>query len=341
MADTLSLYLAQLDPTVGDIAGNLARLKAAHKAAAAAGADLMVAAELAVCGYPPEDLVMRPAFLRVVASAIEALAAESAAGPAILVGAPIAEGERRYNAAVLLENGKVAAIRAKWDLPNYGVFDEKRVFDAGPLPQPIPFRGFKLGVMVCEDMWKPDATRSLSSGGADILIVINGSPFDRHKGDAREATVRARATESGLPIVYVNQVCGQDELVFDGGSFVADASGNIVARAAQFAEELLVVDVPISDTTTAVRTATRLVQPLDELDQILGALALGTRDYVRKNGFTDVVIGLSGGIDSAIVATVAVEALGASRVHGVSMPDRKSTRLNSSHTDISRMPSSA
>ena len=319
MADTLSLYLAQLDPTLGDIAGNLARLKDAHQAAAKAGADMLVAAELAVCGYPPEDLVMKPAFLRAVSAGIEALAADTASGPAILVGAPIADGDKRYNAALLLDGGKVVAIRAKWDLPNYGVFDEKRVFDAGPLPEPIPFKGFKLGVMICEDMWKPDVTHALSSHGADVLIVVNGSPFETDKLGERTALARHRVKESGLPLVYLNQVGGQDELVFDGASFVAANDGELTTVLPSFREaEALVRFERRANKLTPVPTA--LAPTLDPLEAIYLAMMTGLRDYVNKNRFPGVLIGLSGGIDSALTAAVAADALGPERVHCVMMP---------------------
>jgi NAD+ synthase len=319
MPDSLSLYLAQLDPTLGDIPGNVARLKAAHKAAAKAGADLVIAAELAICGYPPEDLVMKPAFLRAVAAGIEALAAETASGPAMLIGAPIAEEDRRYNAALLLENGRVAAIRTKWDLPNYGVFDEKRVFDAGPLPQPIPFRGLNLGVMICEDMWKPDVTRSLAAGGAEVLIVINGSPFETDKLGERTGLARSRVHESGLPLVYLNQVGGQDELVFDGASFVLASDGSLTTVLPSFREAEALVR--LERRGNALAPVPGAVAPAHHpLEAIYLAMMTGLRDYVNKNRFPGVLIGLSGGIDSALTAAVAADALGPERVRCVMMP---------------------
>ena len=336
-ASTLRVGLAQINPRVGDINANLDTVIRYVTMAEEAGCDLVAFPELTLSGYPPEDLVLKAGFVADNRAALEKVAARSGRC-AVVVGfvdeaddEPVARTSARparlFNAAALCANGTILGVYHKQLLPNYSVFDEARYFAPGHDDRSIyQVADVAVSLSICEDVWVGDGPVARQrAAGAKVCININGSPFDRHKGDAREATVRARATESGLPIVYVNQVCGQDELVFDGGSFVADASGNIVARAAQFAEELLVVDVPISDTTTAVRTATRLVQPLDELDQILGALALGTRDYVRKNGFTDVVIGLSGGIDSAVVAAVAVEALGADRVHGVSMPSRYSS----------------
>ena len=336
-ASTLRVGLAQINPRVGDINANLDTVIRYVTMAEEAGCDLVAFPELTLSGYPPEDLVLKAGFVADNRAALEKVAARSGRC-AVVVGfvdeaddEPVARTSARparlFNAAALCANGTILGVYHKQLLPNYSVFDEARYFAPGHDDRSIyQVADVAVSLSICEDVWVADGPVARQrAAGAQVCININGSPFDRHKGDARETTVRARATESGLPIVYVNQVCGQDELVFDGGSFVADASGNIVARAAQFTEELLVVDVPISDTTTAVRTATRLVQPLDELDQILGALALGTRDYVRKNGFTDVVIGLSGGIDSAVVAAVAVEALGADRVHGVSMPSRYSS----------------
>jgi NAD+ synthase len=319
MSDTLALHIAQLDPVLGDISGNVARLKAAHKAATDAGADLVIAGELAVCGYPPEDLVMKPAFLRAVSAGIEALALATSSGPAMLVGAPLADNGKRYNAAVLLDGGRVVAVRAKWDLPNYGVFDEKRVFDAGPLPDPISFRGRSLGVMVCEDMWKPDVTQHLAERGAEVLIVINGSPFETDKTGVRAALARDRVSESGLPLVYVNQVGGQDELVFDGASFVVSADGKLAAMLPSFRESDGLVRFERRGNALVPRQSDLAPVP-GRLDAIYQAMMLGLRDYVNKNRFPGILLGLSGGIDSALSAAVAVDALGPERVRCVMMP---------------------
>src|SRR5258708_25751728 len=223
MTDRLAPAIAQLNPTLGDIEGNIAKLRRAREEAAGLGADLVVGTELCVSGYPPEDLVLKPAFLAACEAAVRGFAAETASGPAILVGAPWRHEGKTYNAALLLDRGEIAAIRFKHDLPNYGVFDEKRVFAAGPAPGPIVFRGIRLGIMVCEDMWKPDTTETLAETGAELLIVPNGSPYEHDKRDERIALACARIKESGLPLLYVNQVGGQDELVFDGGSFALDA----------------------------------------------------------------------------------------------------------------------
>ena len=223
MTDTLTIALAQLNPTVGDVAGNIERIRSARGRAAELGADLVVGTELVVSGYPPEDLVIRPSFQASVKQALETLAAETGdGGPAMLVGAPWVEDGRLFNAALLLDGGEIGAVRLKHDLPNYGVFDEKRVFDAGPLPGPVNFRGVRLGVMVCEDMWTDEVSECLEESGAEILVVLNGSPFEVDKWDVRLNYAVARVTESGLPLIYVNQVGGQDELVFDGASFVLD-----------------------------------------------------------------------------------------------------------------------
>ncbi|HEU0072342.1 MAG TPA: NAD+ synthase [Alphaproteobacteria bacterium] len=321
MTDTLIIALAQINPTVGDIAGNIAKLGAARDAAARAGADLVVASELAVSGYPPEDLVLRPAFLSRVKDAVEAFARDSAKGPAMVVGAPWLDEAGLHNAVLLLDGGKVVAVRAKWDLPNYGVFDEKRVFKPGPLPEPVAFRGRKLGLLVCEDMWTPTVAGHLKSRGADILIVPNGSPFEVGKVARRAELARNRVIETGLPLIYVNQIGGQDELVFDGASFALSADGTMAARLPAFVEH--------SSTVTwngAVLSGGEMAEALDDLPAIYAAMTLGLRDYVEKNGFPGVLLGLSGGIDSAISAAVAVDALGPKRVHCVMMPSPYTSR---------------
>ncbi len=322
MTDHLTIALAQLNPVVGDIEGNAARLRAARREAA--GADLVAATELVIAGYPPEDLVLKPLFLDRVEAAVQALAAETAdAGPALLIGTPWRTGDRVHNAVVLLDGGAVAAVRYKYDLPNYSVFDEKRVFAAGPMPGPINFRGVRLGVPICEDIWTPDVVECLQESGAEILLVPNGSPFEAGKLDRRIMLAVARVTESGLPLAYINQVGGQDELVFDGGSFVI---GRDFALKAQ---------LPLFEPCVALTTWTRAgsgegwncaagpsAGPAEGLEAIYRAMVLGLRDYVEKNRFPGVILGLSGGIDSALSAAVAVDALGAARVHCVMMPSR-------------------
>ncbi len=320
MTDHLTIALAQINPTVGDLAGNLVKIHKAYREAAEAGADLVIASELVVTGYPPEDLVLKPSFQAAVKEAVRSLVADLREdGPGLLVGAPWREGDALYNAALLLEKGKIASVRFKHDLPNYGVFDEGRIFSPGPLPGPMNFRDVRLGVMVCEDMWKPDVTECLSESGAEILVVLNSSPFEVDKPDKRLNLAVARGVESGLPLLYVNQVGGQDELVFDGSSFVLRHDRNLAARACDWREEILL-------TRWRRHTGVWLCEPgpvakgTEGLEAIYQALLLALRDYVAKNGFPGVLIGLSGGIDSALTAALATDALGADRVHGVRMP---------------------
>ncbi len=321
MTDSLAIALAQLDPVVGDIDGNLARLRRARAEAARLGADLVVASELVVCGYPPEDLVLKPAFQARSVEAVRALAGDTAdGGPAMLVGSPWPEGNKVYNAALLLADGAVAASRFKVDLPNYGVFDEQRVF-AGASPQgPVNFRGVRLGVMICEDMWGTEVSECLVESGAEILIVPNGSPYERDKHDRRIALAVARVVETGLPLVYVNQAGGQDELVFDGASFVLDADRSLAAQLPWFEESVSVTRWRRDEGWRCV--SGELAAPVDGLGAVYRALMLGLGDYVAKNGFPGVILGLSGGIDSALSAAVAADALGADKVRAVMMPSR-------------------
>ena len=320
MTDTLTIALAQLNPTVGDVAGNIERIRSARARAAEMGADLVVGTELVVSGYPPEDLVIRPSFQASVKQALETLAAETGdGGPAMLVGAPWVEDGRLFNAALLLDGGEIGAVRLKHDLPNYGVFDEKRVFDAGPLPGPVNFRGVRLGVMVCEDMWTDEVSECLEESGAEILVVLNGSPFEVDKWDVRLNYAVARVTESGLPLIYVNQVGGQDELVFDGASFVLDTGSALRAQVPSWHEEVVATQWRRENGAWHCAPADCAV-PEERLEAIYAAMVLGLRDYVGKSGFPGVIIGLSGGIDSALTAAVAVDALGPDRVHCVMMP---------------------
>lgn len=317
MSDSLLIALAQINPTVGAVAANVARIRAARAEAAALGADLLVTGELSVSGYPPEDLVRRPSFLAAARAEVEALAAETVEGPAVLLGAPWVENGVCHNAVLLLERGKVAAVRYKHHLPNYGVFDEIRVFAPGPLPEPIPFRGVSLGVMVCEDMWYPDVALHLRERGAESLIVLNGSPFDIDKPDQRRNHAEARVAATGLPLVYVNLAGGQDELVFDGGSFVLDREQGLCALAPSWREAVILTrwsGRPWRCEQGAVASSVGL------FESVYQAMVMGLRDYVEKNGFPGVLIGLSGGIDSALSAAVAVDAVGAERVHCVMMP---------------------
>ena len=320
MAETLKIALAQLNPHEGALTANAALIRKARAEAARLGADLVVTPEFSIAGYPPEDLVRKPAFLPTCEAEIASLAAETAdGGPGLLLAGPGREGEKVYNALFLLEAGQIAARRAKHELPNYGVFDDKRVFDAGPAPGPIPFRGFRLGLMICEDWWFPAVSETLSETGAEILIAINGSPFEAEKHQARLDLAVSRCVETGLGFVFVNQVGGQDELVFEGASFVMNADRSLAHVMPMFTEGLRITEWR-RDGGVLVCAAGEIAPALPRLEQIYGAMVLGLRDYVNKNRFPGVVLGLSGGIDSAISAAVAVDALGADRVRAVMMP---------------------
>ena len=321
MTDSIAIALAQINPIVGDIDGNAELVRRARREAADGGADLVVYGELAASGYPPEDLVLKPAFQERVEARVEALAAETGdGGPALLLGAPWRHDARLYNAALLLEGGKIAAVRLKHELPNYGVFDENRVFASGPLPGPISFLGVRLGVMVCEDMWIPDVAECLEESGAEILVVLNGSPFETDKLDERLNHAVARVKESGLPLVYVNLVGGQDEVVFDGASFALGADCALLAEAASWRPQVLLTDWRRAAGENW-KCAPASIEPRPEgLEAVYWAMVTGLRDYVDKNRFPGVVLGLSGGIDSALTAVVAVDALGAGRVRSVMMP---------------------
>ena len=320
MTTTLAIALAQLNASVGGLASNTDAILSAR--VRVPQADLLVTPELSVVGYPPEDLVLKPALVAAAMARVEALAAVTAdGGPALLVGAPLAENGRLHNAMFLLDGGKIAGITRKHDLPNYGTFDEKRVFAAGPLPGPLAFRGARLGVPICEDMWAPDVIECLMETGADLLIVPNGSPFEVGKDDRRLSLAVARVTESGLPLVYVNRVGGQDELVFDGASFVLNADRSLAVQMPDWEEGVVTTQWTRS---LLARSWTCEQGPRARLDEdpadIYHAMLLALRDYVNRNGFSGVVLGLSGGIDSALSAAVAVDALGADRVWCVMMP---------------------
>ena len=318
----LHILSAQLNPIVGDVWGNLAKAKACLSEALSRGADLLVFTELFLIGYPPEDLVLKPAAVKDCREATEALA-RLTAGTAltVIIGTPWRNEDGLFNAVAILYDGRVADLRFKHELPNYAVFDEKRVFDAGPLPTPVTIAGVSIGIPICEDIWFDRVTESLKQQGAELLIVPNGSPYRRPVKQERLASARARVSETGLPLIYVNQVGGQDELCFDGGSFALDADGACVQSLPNFEESL-------SGATWQKQADRWVCVQAEQRDQVEGeaadyaAMVLSLRDYVNKNGFPGVLLGLSGGIDSGLSAAVAADALGPDRVRCVMMPSR-------------------
>src|SRR5215472_15139452 len=320
--DRLAIAIAQLNPIVGDVAGNADKARSARAKAAAAGADLILFSELFICGYPPEDLVLKPALQAACRAAVEALARDTAdGGPAMLIGTPWTEDGKLYNAVALLDGGRIASLQFKVDLPNYGVFDEKRVFAPGPMPGPVNVRGVRIGVPICEDIWGPEPLECISETGGEIVLVPNGSPYRRGVIDERLNVAVARVREAGLPLVYANQVGGQDELVFDGASFVLNQDLTFAVQLPAFREEL--ATVAFIRTATGWRAEAGPIATLEAGDEAdYTACVLGLRDYVDKNRFPGVIIGLSGGVDSALCAVMAVDALGAARVRCVMMPYR-------------------
>ncbi|MGZ5925338.1 MAG: NAD+ synthase [Rhizomicrobium sp.] len=320
MTGRFRIALAQLNPVMGDIAGNLKRARDAR--ARAPDADVILFSELFITGYPPEDLVLKGALQADAREAIEALASDTATGPAILIGAPWMEEGKLYNAMLLLDGGRIAGRTFKHDLPNYGVIDEKRVFAAGPLPGRLNVRGVRIGVPVCEDIWTPDVTECLCETGAEILAVPNGSPFEAGKEDMRLQLAAARVTETGLPLIYLNQIGGQDELVFDGASFILNADRALALAMPAWREDLAVSEWQRSAEGKWICAPGEKMGEESRESATYHAMMLGLRDYVNKNRFCGVVLGLSGGIDSALSAAVAVDALGADRVRCVMLPSR-------------------
>ena len=321
MPDHFRIGLCQLDPVMGDIAGNLKRARAAR--AKARGSDVILFSELFVVGYSPEDLVLKPALQGDARAAVEELARDTAdGGPAVLVGAPWVEEGKLYNAMLLLDGGKIAGRTFKVDLPNYGVFDEKRVFVAGPAPRPLTVRGVPLGVPVCEDIWKQGVCAALEESGAEILCVPNGSPFEAGKEDVRLKLAAARVNETGLPLIYLNQLGGQDEVVYDGASFVLNADGTIPVALPGWVEQVTVTEWQRDAAGKWICAPGDRFVAEDRSSQVYHAMMLALRDYVNKNRFPGVVLGLSGGIDSTLSAAVAVDALGPERVRCVMLPSR-------------------
>lgn len=337
MTDNLTIAMAQMNQRVGDLAGNA---KAMLEWRAKAGnVDLVVFPEQQLIGYPAEDLVQKPAFAVAAAKELEKLAAVTGdGGPAMLVGSILREDDKVYNIIALLDGGKIADVRRKHDLPNYGTFDEKRVFTAGPLPDLVEFKGVKLGIPICEDGWLPQVSGHLAKLGAEILISPNGSPYEIDKDDRRlDQVFAARVRETGLPLIYLNRVGGQDEIVFDGSSFVLNADGGIAVRLKDWSEELAITHWSRGEkgwVCASGEIATWEAHPAD----VYSAMIVGLRDYVDTNGFPGVVLGMSGGIDSAICAAIAADALGPDRVWCVMLPSRYTSQQSLDHaSECARM----
>ena len=320
MTDRLRIAFAQMNQRVGDLDGNAAAMLEMRRRAA--DADLIMVPELQLTGYPPEDLVLKPEFVRRTHEATdELIAATTEPGPALLFGTVINEGSADYNAFVLADGGHVIGRTLKRELPNYGTFDEKRIFVPGPLPEPIEFKGVKLGVPICEDIWQEIVCAHLAEAGAEMLLVPNGSPYELDKDEHRQQLVRSRTLQTGLPIAYINRVGGQDELAFDGSSFIMHPDGERVVQMPDWEESLLVTEW--ARTPDGWRCETRCEHELDRFPaDVYRAMTVALRDYVGRNGFPGVILGLSGGIDSALSAAVAVDALGADKVWGVMLPSK-------------------
>ena len=316
----LKIALAQMNQRVGDLEGNAAAMLEMRRRAK--GADLLLCPELQLIGYPPEDLVLKPEFVRRAHECTDELvAATIEPGPAMLIGTITQEAGLLYNTMLLADGGRVVGRTFKHELPNYGTFDEKRIFAPGPLPSPIEWRGIKLGIPICEDMWLEPVCAHLAELGAAFFLVPHGSPFELDKIDIRERLARARTTSTGLPLVFLNRVGGQDEIVFDGSSFVMHPDGEIVLQMPDWVESFIMTEwVRQPD---GWKCETRERHALDAYpEDIYRAMMLGLHDYVERNGFKGVILGLSGGIDSALSAAIAVDALGASRVSCVMLPSK-------------------
>jgi NAD+ synthase (glutamine-hydrolysing) len=323
----LRIALGQLNLLVGDVAGNAQRIvAAAERACSELSTDLLVLPELTLSGYPPEDLLFHRGF-RVAVEKGMATLKTARASCGFLVGFPEYAGSQLFNSAALIEAGQVRATHRKSCLPNYKVFDEKRYFQAGGQSTVVDFRGFRIGILVCEDIWEPEPAQLARSAGAEMFVVLNASPYEIHKQRNREDIVGRCVKELGLPVVYVNMLGGQDELVFDGNSFVMDGGGTIVMRAPPFEEGIYPVE--FEHANGVVRVVPGTVSPeLGDAESVYRALVMGVRDYVGKHGFPGVVMGLSGGIDSALTLAIAVDALGKDKVHAVMMPSPYTSQMS-------------
>lgn len=320
--NSLKIAVAQINCTVGDLAGNAARIAAAAREARALGADLLLTPELALCGYPPEDLLLRADFYRAANAALLKLAADAPDLP-MIVGHPEQDGDDCYNAASLLADGMVVATYRKHHLPNYEVFDEERYFSAGSAPCVVEIKGVRCGINICADVWEYGAAEQAAEAGAEILLVLNASPFHVGKQHLRYTVLRERVANMHIPVVYNNLVCGQDELVFDGASFALDADGNLVRQLPSFVEQVALVEYANGKLLPG-----ELAPRQSDEEAAYSALVLGVRDYVNKNGFPGTLLGLSGGIDSALTLCIAVDALGSDRVRAVMMPSPYTAQMS-------------
>jgi NAD+ synthetase len=318
----MKIAIAQINSTVGDLAGNAAKILACAGEARQQGAQLLLAPELGLCGYPPEDLLLRDGFYRACAQTLSELARKTS-DISVIVGHPHEQDGKRYNAASLLRNGEIAATYLKHELPNYSVFDEERYFEDGSEPCVFEMQGIRFGLNICADVWEPDAARQARNAGAQVLLVLNASPYAIRKHEARYGVIRERISDTGMAVVYANLVGGQDELIFDGGSFAMDRHGVLTAQGKHFEEDLLLLEIQGD-----LRPVGARVPAVSEEAGVYRALCLGVRDYIGKNRFPGVLLGMSGGIDSALTLAVAVDALGADKVHAVMMPSQYTAQIS-------------
>ena len=326
MINKIKIYLCQLNFHVGDLNKNLEKIISTREGVKNKGGDLCIFSELSITGYPPEDLVLRKSFIYAVENVIVKLISLSKdGGPAIIVGYPRNDNNKLKNSAALIDNGSISIVD-KFHLPNYGVFDEARVFNSERVSGPLVFKGIRLGLMICEDMWYPDVAESLQESGAQILIVINGSPFDQNKEDERISVAVSRVVETNLPLIYVNQIGGQDELVFDGGSFALNNNSKLCLQSSLWVESENCLELSINNNGLLDINDSVINKISNGLESKYNAMVLGLRDYVIKNNFKGVLLGLSGGIDSALAAAISVDALGSDKVRGIRMPSQYSSQ---------------
>ncbi|WP_170467013.1 NAD+ synthase [Ruegeria arenilitoris] len=327
MADRFRITLAQLNPTVGDIQGNAAKARAAWKQGQDAGADLVAFPEMFITGYNTQDLIMKPVFHRAAMAAVQQLAEDCADGPAIAIGGPWVEGDKLYNAYLILKGGRISSKVLKHHLPNETVFDEVRLYDAGPLGGPYSVGNSRIGSPICEDSWHPDVAETLEETGAEFLLIPNGSPYFRDKYDVRLNHMVARVVETGLPLIYLNMVGGQDDQVFDGATFGLNPGGEMAFRMPVFDEAVAHVDLERGNDGWRIVPADIVPQP-DEWEQDYRAMVQSLRDYMGKTGFKKALLGLSGGVDSALVAAIAVDAIGADNVRCIMLPSEYTSQAS-------------